>query len=469
MDAIYLGLFGVVIGFVLWWWNEYWYVISLKFKCLKSSTKLPPGHMGLPFIGEMITFLWYFKIVRRPDDFINAKIRKYGDGAGMFRTHLFGAPSIIVYTPPINKFVLFSEDKFRPEWPTFELTGQTSLSSVQGKAHTRLRNVVTNTINRPEALNSIAVLVQPHILAALRSWARMGKIKAKFETQKMTFDIIGKLFMSKEPGLLQYSLDKLCEGLLQGVRAFPINIRGFAYHHALHCRRKLEDIFYMELDKRKLMNEDKVETIDLMDGFMQIEDDDGKLSDNEIVDNIISLVIGGYATTSLVSMWAIYLLAKYPIVLKKLREENTNYTKESPGDYITAKDVVEEVIRMANVASFVFRKAVKEVDYKGYKIPKGWKVILFLRYFHTNPKNFKDPMHFDPDRWNEPAKPGTYQVFGAGQRLCPGNMLARLQFALFLHHLSIGYKWELINPNADIIYLSHPAPVDGVEVNFGKL
>jgi ent-kaurenoic acid hydroxylase len=76
MDAIYLGWFGLVIGFVLWWWNEYWYVVPLKFKCSKSATKLPLGHMGFPIIGEMISFLWYFKIVRRPDDFINAKRRK---------------------------------------------------------------------------------------------------------------------------------------------------------------------------------------------------------------------------------------------------------------------------------------------------------------------------------------------------------------------------------------------------------
>ncbi|CAI8596141.1 unnamed protein product [Vicia faba] len=185
MDAIYLGLFGVVIGFVLWWWNEYWYVIPLKFKCLNSSTKLPPGHMGLPFIGETITFLWYFKIVRRPDDFINAKRRKYGDGVDMFRTHLFGAPSIIVYTPAVNKFVLFSDSNFKQEWPTVELMGVTSMVAVHGKAHTRVRKFVTNAINRPDTLSRIAALVQPHIVTSLRSWAEMGKIKAKVETQKV--------------------------------------------------------------------------------------------------------------------------------------------------------------------------------------------------------------------------------------------------------------------------------------------
>ncbi|KAI5410480.1 ent-kaurenoic acid oxidase 2 [Lathyrus oleraceus] len=478
MDAIYLGLFGVVIGFVLWWWNEYWYVLPLKFKCLKSSTKLPPGHMGLPFIGEMISFLWYFKIVRRPDDFINAKRRKYGDEVGMFRTHLFGAPSILVYTPNIHKFVLLKEDRLIAEWPTIDLMGRTSLVAVHGKAHARVRNFVTNVINRPDALNRIATLVQPRMINALQTWAKIGKINARFETQKLTFENIGKLFMGKEPSPLLNSLDKLYQDLLLGVRAYPINIPGFAYHHALQCRRKLEDFFYMELDKRK--NENKIETMDdLMDGLMKIEDEEGdKLSDKEVIDNIVSLVAAGYISTSLISTWAIYLLAKNPIVLKKLREENMTFTKGSPEDFITPKDVsnlkytnkiVEEVIRMANVAACIFRKVDTEVNYKGYKMPKGWTVILFLRYLHTDPENFKNPMYFNPDRWDEPLMSGTYQPFGGGPRLCPGNTLARIQLAILLHHLSIGYRWELVNPNADIIYLSHPAPMDGVEVRFSKL
>lgn len=74
----------------------------------------------------------------------------------------------------------------------------------------------------------------------------------------------------------------------------------------------------MELEKRE--NENMVETVDLMDELMQIEDDEGdRLSDKEVVDNIVSLVVAGYMSTSLVMMCAIYLLAQNPIVLKKLR------------------------------------------------------------------------------------------------------------------------------------------------------
>lgn len=60
--------------------------------------------------------------------------------------------------------------------------------------------------------------------------------------------------------------------------------------------------------------------IDLMDGLMKLKDEEGsQLSDIEVLDNIVSLLVGGYESTTLASMWAVYYLAKYPKVLEKLR------------------------------------------------------------------------------------------------------------------------------------------------------
>lgn len=76
----------------------------------------------------------------------------------------------------------------------------------------------------------------------------------------------------------------------------------------------------MELEKKKKNGNGDEKTNDLMDGLMQIEDDEGKkLSDQDVLDNIISLVVAGYESTSLASMWALYYLSKYPNVLQKLR------------------------------------------------------------------------------------------------------------------------------------------------------
>nr|BDU51742.1 cytochrome P450 729A43 [Eriobotrya japonica] len=466
-----------LLGLLFWWWNELRYVLPLKLQRSATGAKLPPGHMGFPFIGELLTFLWYFKFLRRPDEFINAKRAKYGDGVGMYRTHLFGSPSIITCFPAVNKFVFQSSDIFTLVWPSNDLLGRKSLFAVHGKSHERLKSYITKVINQPDALRGIALLVQPHMLASLESWAQKGRINAYDEVKKMTLENIGKLFLSLEAGPLLDTIDKLFGGLTDGLRAQPFNIPGTAFHHALQCRKKLEAIFGRELEKKKTQK--KGLTNDLMDGLMQIRDDEGdKLSDQEVIDNIVSLVVGGYASTSLASMWAIYCLAKYPNVLEKLREENLAISRNKTADLITSEDVskmkytnmvVEETIRMANSAACIFRLATKETEYKGYKIPKGWNVILWVRYIHTDPNNFDDPMIFNPDRWNEPAKPGTYQVFGGGTRICAGNMLARMELAILLHHLSTKYKWELRNPNAEVVYLSFPKPADGVDIMFSKI
>ncbi|KAA8542380.1 hypothetical protein F0562_023484 [Nyssa sinensis] len=500
---------GVVplLGWLLWWWNDIWYGIPAKIRCSASGTKLPPGYMGIPFFGEMLTFLWYFNVLRRPDDYINSKRRQYGEGVGMYRTHLFGSPGIIACSPSIHKFVFQSSSNFIVEWPTVKIVGTNSIVAVQGKAHSRIKSFVTRAINQPDALRPIALMIQPRVITALQSWAQKGRIVASNEVKKVTFENIGKIFASIEPGPVLESLDKLFEGLINGVRSYPINFPGTAYHRALQCRKRAMAIFREKLEKKKKekKSQDGVEiTNDLMDGLMQFKDDEGKqLSDIEVLDNIVSLLVAGYESTALSTMWALHYLAKYPNVLQKLREENIVISKNKDGELITVDDVskmkytnkvcrclfisssqpnrfgailirldiqvVEETIRLANVAAIVFRTATEDVEFKGYKIPKNWKIMLWVRYLHTNPENFEDPMCFNPDRWNEPAKPGTYQVFGGGTRICAGNMLARLQLAIFLHHLSVGYKWNLVNPNAEIRYLPHPKPVDGVEITFSKV
>ncbi|KAM7272220.1 hypothetical protein ACFE04_026883 [Oxalis oulophora] len=464
-----------VLGCLLWWWNELWYAGPVKRKYSGTATKLPPGHMGIPYFGELLSFLWYFKVLRRPDDFIDAKRRKYGDNVGMYRTHLFGSPTIIACFPESYKLILQSAENFLLHWATLEVLGRQSILAVNGSAHARLRKVVLDAISRPDALRCIALLVQPRILASFQSWAKDGNIKAYDAAKKLTLANIGKLFVNFEPGPLLDTMNKLFAGVLKGARAHPFNFPGTSYYEAIQCRKKLDAMFMVELEKRKNGEE---ASDDLLDALLQIKDEEGNnLSDQEVLDNIVSFVVGGYESTALSSMWAIYYLAKYPHVLHKLREENKALNKNM-GELLTIEDVselgytkkvVEEVIRLANVAAFISRVATNEVEYKGYVIPKNWKVIVWMRYIHTNPENFEDPMCFNPDRWNQPARLGTFVPFGGGPRLCPGNMLARLQLALLIHHLCIGYKWELVNPNAEIIYLSHQKPVDGVEVFFSEL
>ncbi|CAM8984915.1 unnamed protein product [Rhodiola kirilowii] len=468
---------------ILWllvnWWNEIVYVLPIKLRSKKGEGKLPPGSMGVPYFGQMFTFLWYFKFLRRPDDFINSKRNKFGDGIGVYRTHLFGSPSIIATAPDVIKFVFLSSDEFPLRWPTVDIFGAHSLVTLHGKPYQRIRKLVTTAVNNPRALQRIVAQIQPRIVSGLESWAEKGRVVVYHEARKVTFENIGRLFASINPGPLLDEMNLMFGGIVRGVRANPINFPGTAYRHALQCKKRLVDIFKTELEKKKTRTVDIEAEYDLMDGLMKNQDENGnKLCDEEIIDNIVGFILAGFQSTTISSMWAVYFLAKFPHVLERLREENIALSKKKNGELITFEDVssliytkkvVEEVIRMANVAAFVFRRITKDVEYKGYKLPKGWQVILWLRYVHTNPENFDDPLSFNPDRWDKPAKPWTFLVFGGGARICAASTLARLQIAVLLHHLTVSYKWELVNPDAKVVYQPYPSPSDYVEVSFSRL
>ncbi|XP_021904800.1 ent-kaurenoic acid oxidase 2-like, partial [Carica papaya] len=396
---------------ILWWWNELRYVLPLKLtnSALKHS-KLPPGHMGFPFIGEMLSFIWYYKIVSRPDDFIDAKRAKYGDGAGLYRTYLFGFPSILACTPAATKFVFHSHLLFPHRFSTKELVGPNSMLAATGDYHARIKSHVTAGLVHTNSLKKFLLVAQPGMKASLESWAQMGTIRSFDVVKKMVFENIAEFFVSIKPGplldeLLGYYID-----MFKGFKARPLKIPGTTYYHALQCRKKVREIFKIELEKRKRDRKDG-EYKDLIDALWQIKDGEGNvLSDEEVLDNISSLILGGYESSSGVAAWAMIYLANNPDVLQKLREENMEISKTlSEGELLTldhvskmvyTKKVFEESARLANTTGFLFRAGDQDVEYKGYLIPKGWKVIQWIRYAHESSEYFEDAMTFNPDRWD---------------------------------------------------------------------
>eukprot|EP01018_Ginkgo_biloba_P019769 Gb_28386 [translate_table: standard] len=394
------------------------------------GVKLPPGSLGWPIIGELLDLLWCFKITCKPENFIWKRRAKYGD-TGIYRTYLFRCPSILTCSPEFNKFVLGSgteDGSFSTGWPSPELIGKKSLVSVEGHQHKRVRRYLMQAINNPEALKRIFCLIQPNFKAAFEDWASKGTINA-FQDLKT-------------------------------------------------CRKKLSAILLSEIRYRKANN---VVKADFLQNLMDSVDNDGdKLSEEEVLDNIVSLVLAGYDSTSRAIMWSLYYMAKYPNVLRKLREENVLIREQKGHDHLLVYEdtkkmtytskVIDEVIRLANVAPFMFRTVAKDVDFEGYRFPKGWKVLIWLRTLHVDSQYFENPLEFNPDRWDRfKPRPGVYQVFGYGPRLCPGNNLARLQLMIFLHYVCIDYKWELINPDAGVTFLPSPKPADGGEMRFSAI
>ncbi len=181
-----------LLALAVWHCTDAFHRAAFAFRRRGTRARLPPGHMGLPFVGETLALIWYFNLARRPDAFIEAKRRRYcyGDGdddAGIYRTHLFGSPAVLVCSPASNGFVFRSAPpgSFDVGWPDPELVGVSSIVNVHGGRHARLRRFVLGAINRPGSLRTIARVAQPRVAAALRSWAAKGTITAATEMKNV--------------------------------------------------------------------------------------------------------------------------------------------------------------------------------------------------------------------------------------------------------------------------------------------
>nr|UHB15508.1 cytochrome P450 [Paris polyphylla] len=468
------------LAWILRRFNDWWFLRGIEAEAEAGGPKIPPGSLGWPVIGEIIDFLWCFKFLGRPDDFITKRKLRYGD-TGIYRTHLFGLPAIVTCSPEFNKKILASsieDGDFKTGWPSNQLLGSSSVSVIDGLLHKRMRRHLLEGFNSPRALSSHLATAQPSIISGLEDWVTKRKIVAYKETKAMMFRNICDILVSLKSEALLNKMEVLYRGLMAGFRSMTINIPGTAFHHALKCRKKLTIILSDEVLERKKQG---IQKHDFMQLLMDSVDENGnKLNDMEVVENVVSLILGGYESTSDVMSWGLYYLAKYPEILEKLKDETRSIRmQKSKDELLTAEDikkfkytskVAEELIRLSNISPFLFRRVAKDnVVINGYKFPKNWKVIVWIRAIHLDPEYYYRPLEFKPDRWDDfKPKPGTYSVFGAGTRYCPGNSFAKLQVMMFLHHLCLKYRWELLNPDAGITYLPHPRPADGAEMIFGR-
>ncbi|CAN4076033.1 unnamed protein product [Withania somnifera] len=131
-------------------------------------------------------------------------------------------------------------------------------------------------------------------------------------------------------------------------------------------------------------------------------------------------------------------------------------------------DMVEKVYKIylkgflalpINMPGFAYHRAFKV---RWYTIPKGWKVLTWIRQINLDPNNYVNPKEFNPSRWDDDeAKPfSVFLPFGAGPRLCPRAELARLEVSVFLHYFLLNYRLERLNPETSVTYLTIPSPTD---------
>lgn len=438
-----------------------YYLIIIITTRSQPRLNLPPGNMGLPFIGETISYLNPYSATTL-GQYMENHISKFGK---IYKSNLFGEPTIVSADPGLNRFILQNEGRlFECSYPKSigGILGKWSMLVQVGEMHRNMRNISLNFLSHGRLRTHLVKEVETQTMFVLNSWAEHSVFSAQDEAKKFTFNLMAKHMMSLHPGDAETEeLKKEYITFMKGVVSAPLNFPGTCYRRALKSRATILRFIEGKMKERKCrMNKCKNENDeedDLLGWVLKYSN----LSTEQILDLVLSLLFAGHETSSVAIALSIYFLLDSPLALQQLKEEHSRIAREKKQKGVkelTWEDykkmeftqcVISETLRLGNVVRFLHRKALKNVRYQGYDIPSGWKVLPVISAVHLDATQYDHPHHFNPWRWQSSAgcSMNNFMPFGGGPRLCTGSELAKLEMAVFLHHLVLNFHWEAAEPD----------------------
>lgn len=220
------------------------------------------------------------------------------------------------------------------------------------------------------------------------------------------------------------------------VPRFPINWPLPSHRNFLAIRERLNKVVYKIIDERIA---GATSGNDLLQAFLDATDADtgNKMTREQLRDEVVTLFLAGFETTSVAISWVWYVLHQNPDIKDKLKKEleavvgDGEVKPEHIMQLPYAKAVMEETLRLYPPAYYIQRQAIKDIEMQGYELKKGSLILASVYGLHKNPDYWEEPEQFKPERFlsknGEKVLKAAYMPFGMGQRICIGNQFALLE------------------------------------------
>jgi cytochrome P450 len=200
--------------------------------------------------------------------------------------------------------------------------------------------------------------------------------------------------------------------------------------------------------------QDPGEKTTLLNMLIDARNEDGEgMSDAQLRDEVLTLLLAGHETTANALNWTFYMLSKHPAVARKLEEELDTIldgdppTMEQVRELPYTTQVIKESMRLFPPVWMVGRRAEVADELCGYEVPKGALVLTSPYVLHRHPDHWENPEGFDPERF-APGRPaparGTYMPFIVGARKCIGEHFAMTELVIIVATLLQRYRLEVM-------------------------
>ena len=235
--------------------------------------------------------------------------------------------------------------------------------------------------------------------------------------------------------------------------SLPLSIPTPKNRRFLTARRALDSVVYDIIAERRRTQADKG---DLLSMLMLAEDEETgeRMTDQQLRDEVMTMMLAGHETTANALIWTWYLLAQHPDVEAKLAAEldavlggRVPTIADLPNLSYTLK-VVQESMRLYPPLYSFSRSATQDDEIGGYHVPAGATVSMSPYAMHRHPDYWDDPERFDPERFSAEAVSArhrfVYIPFAAGPRQCIGNTFALTEVQLVLATVAQRYRLRLV-------------------------
>jgi cytochrome P450 len=347
-----------------------------------------------------------------------------------------GLKLVLISDPEAVKTVFTAPPEVAPSGagnsPVASVMGPSSVIVLTGPEHMRQRKLLLPPFHGERMREYEEVIVQA-TRRDMADWPLGRPMRLQEHTRAITLEVILRAVFGVEAERMG-ALKEAIAGLLKPMNPLaivlialrrptldrPTGAIGRALDH-------LDTVIYEELARRRAQT-DLAERTDILSLLMQARDEDGQpMSDSELRDELVTLLLAGHETTSTSVAWAVERLVRHPDKLRRLQEEI-----ESGGEqYMTA--VINETLRVRPVVPIVARVLKEELQVGSYMLPTGTRVVPSIYLTNRNPRVYEHAEEFRPERFLEDG-PETFSwiPFGGGIRRCIGASFAQLEMRLIL-------------------------------------
>lgn len=426
---------------------------------MTSIPRLP----ALPLLGGAR------ELLAHPGKYLLDGYRRLGP---VFEVRFFHLPIIALLGPDANRMILVDRREAFSHAEGYAIVRKVlgdGLLFQDGDRHRRNRGLMTPAFHQ-RGVNAYFDLMSECVREHLARWGAEGVGLMHERFRHLTFEIMARLILGVDGSLDLAPLSERNDAMARGISAFlRVNWPGTRYGRGVRARDELHAYLRGVIAARRGNPGD-----DALGRLLAARDENGDaLSDDELLDQAIILMFAGHETTTSMLTSLLLVLRDRPELEARLREEQRRVIGDDEVTLDHLKDlplldcVLKEVERCFPPVSVCMRGVLEDLDFEGFRLPRGSAVFYSPWASHRLPQVFAEPERFSPDRFAPPreehkATPYSLVGFGGGPRLCLGQAFSQLEMKIVAARLLQGYEWRVASGDPRLRYTPTLHPRTGL-------